>query len=156
MSACMGSVADRIREVIDRGTVPSARAWCVRAGISGSYLGTFLTRDRQGVESDIGVGTLSKLAGAAGVSFTWLALGEGSPNDVLPPLPANLQAAVEKRKDIPDVLIRQARMVLAMTGEDDLSVDAWLDYIDGLRREARRVGLEAAAARLEQRGIGRR
>lgn len=152
----MGSIADRVREVIDRKTVLSARAWCVSAGISGSYLGTFLTRDRQGLESDIGVSTLVKLANAAGVSFTWLALGEGFPDDVLPPLPPNLAKVVEKHRDIPETLVRQARMVLSMTGEKDLGQDAWLDYIDGLRREARRVGLEAAAARLEERGIRQR
>ena len=152
----MGSVADRIREVIDKGIVQSARAWCLAAGISGSYLGTFLTRDRQGQESDVGVSTLVKLANAANISFTWLALGEGSWSDLPPPRPPNLVKLLQRRTDIPDVLIRQGLMVLDMVGEKDLTEEYWEDYLDALRREARRVGLEAAAARLDERGMRRR
>jgi hypothetical protein len=151
----MATVADRIRWVLAHGNVGGARAWCEKARISSSYLGTFLTRDRRGQESDIGVSILSKLADAANVSFAWLATGVGSPSDDtrMVPLPANLEALVKRRKDYPEPLVRQAAIVLELIGERDMSPEHWEDYLDGLRREARRLGLEAAASRLDERGI---
>ena len=42
-----------------------------------------------------------------------------------------------------------------MVGEEDLPAEVWRDYLDALRREVRRIGLELAAGRLERRGFPR-
>lgn len=148
----MEKVAGRIRWVVESGKVANARAWCEAAGISSSYLGTFLSRDRKGQESDIAVGIVVKLARAAGLSVAWLAAGEGEPL-LRPTLPPNLAALIERRPELSAVLVQQAALVLKLTGDTDLTIEHWQDYIDGLRREARRVGLEAAASRLDDRGV---
>jgi hypothetical protein len=105
----------------------------------------------------MGVSVLKKLGDAAKVSFAWLALGAGVPDDdLVPSLPANLQALIAKRpKAFPDALLRQAVIGLELTGEKDFGEDQWEDYLDGLKREARRLGLETAASRLDRRGVTR-
>lgn len=153
----MGTLADRIRWVIDTKKVESARAWCVKAGIAGSYLGTFLHRNRGGGHSDMGVETVMALATSAEVSPPWLAFGLGSPDDdPLSAMPPNLRALVAKRPGAyPEALIRQAAVVVELLGQKDMRVEHWEDYVEALRREARRAGLEAAAARLDDLGMKR-
>lgn len=151
------TLSDRLRWVIESGKVESARAWCMAAGVAGSYLGTFFSRLRSGQPSDIGISVLVRLAEAAKVNTAWLAVGIGAPDaGQLPALPRNLTALAERKRDAyPDALLQQAACAVELTGEKDFGEEQWEDYLDGLKREVRRLGLEAASARLEERGIKR-
>jgi transcriptional regulator with XRE-family HTH domain len=153
----MTPLASRVQWVIDSGLVPNGSKWCEKAGVSRTYIATFLHRQRTAA-TDIGVETLLQLAKAAGVSPSWLAFGDGSPEDASATLPKNLQALIARLP--PDtysqVLILQAGLLRDIIGEKDLPEENWREYLDSLQREARRTGLELAALRMEQRGIKRR
>lgn len=62
--------------------VTSARQWAADAGLSPSYFGSTLTRLRRDPHGDIRRAVLVDLAKAAKISSTWLATGQGSPDDV--------------------------------------------------------------------------
>lgn len=153
----MASIADRIQWVLDSGRVPSGSAWAVKAKLPRTYIATFQFRERQGKPIEAGVATVVALARAAGVSFLWLATGEGSPDDTPAIAPANLRALLDRLPvgTYPAPLVAQAMLIRELIGEADLPEDVWQDYLDGLRREARRVGLELASSRLDRRGVKR-
>ncbi len=152
----MTSLADRLRWVIETGKVESARAWCLAAGVAGSYLGTFFARLRAGQPSDMGISVLERLAKAAHISFVWLAVGAGAPeDDLLPAMPPQLRALALRRGAYPEALLRQAAIAVELTGEKDFTEEQWEGYLDDLRKGARHLGLEAAAARLDGRGMKR-
>ena len=153
----METLADRISWVLDNGRVANASAWCEKAHVARTYLATYMSRARQGNPSDVSLQVAVALAKAAGVNFTWFALGLGSPDDDGAALPANLGALLKRLPPgtYPPALIRQALVGREVIGEKDLPEEIWRDYLDGLRREARRVGMEEAARRLDSRGIPR-
>jgi len=72
----VATVADRIREVLAR-TGWSQRELSRRAGLSPAAIGWILSHADRTTELD----TIQKIAGAAGVSQSWLATGRGSPDD---------------------------------------------------------------------------
>lgn len=143
--------------MIDAGRVANASAWCLKARMPRTYIATFQFRERQGKPIEMGISTAAALAGAAGVSFLWFSLGQGSMDDPATSIPSNLRALLAKapKGGYPAPLVAQAMMVRDLIGESDLPEDVWEDYLDGLRKEARRVGLELAAARLDSRGVRR-
>jgi hypothetical protein len=150
-------IADRMRWVIDSGRVKNASVWAMAAGMSRTFVSGFLERAQKGKWQDIGLHSLARLAEAAHVSLAWLALGIGEPEDeVASWLPENLRTFTQdKSSPYPAALLRQAVLVTAMVGEKDLPKEIWRDYLDGLRKEVRRIGLELAASRLEERGFKR-
>jgi hypothetical protein len=155
------AIAQRFNQVLALGRVENASAWGTAAGLNRAYVSAVLEKVRKGSIGDIGVVNLYALARAAKVSPAWLAYGIGQPDDEVPDLvltfPENLQTLLRRIPPgtYPDALLRQAVMVLEITGETDLSEDTWRDYLDSLRKEARRVGLEMASLRLENRGVKR-
>lgn len=86
------------------------------------------------------------LAAALEVTIEWLVTGKSSAPEG--PLPPNLApiAATLRAHLYPDWLIRQAAVFFE--AHEDLSPEQWRDYIDGLRREARRMELEVVAAKV--------
>lgn len=153
----MSGIGERIQWVLDSDRVASASAWCVKAGLPRTYISAFMFRERQGQTSDMGVNTAVALARAAGVHPAWFVLGAGEPdelNALLPPNLARLLASLTTDA-FPDKMVKQALLLLDVIGEKDLPEDVWRDYLDALRKEARRVGLELAAARLTDRGLKR-
>lgn len=153
----MQTLADRISWVIASGRVATSSVWCEKAGLARTYLATFLSRTRQGTPSDMGLQVAIALAKSADVSFAWFALGEGTPEDASGRLPGNLERLLRRVPEgtYPKALVAQALLVRDLIGEADLPEDVWQDYLDGLRKEARRLGLELAASRLDSRGIKR-
>lgn len=153
-------IADRLKQVLATARVENASVWAGNAGLSRTYVSAILDRARKGTLGDVGVASLFELAKAANVSPAWLAFGLGSPTDQLPvlfSLPPKLRALLKRLPPnaYPEQLVRQAAMLVEVIGEQDLPEDVWQDYLDGLRKEARRVGLELAAARLDDRGVKR-
>lgn len=84
--------------------------------------------------------SLEALASALNVSVEWLVSGRNPPPEL--PLPPNLGAiAAELRANgSPDWLIRQAAIFFETHA--DLTPQQWREYVEGLRREARRMELE--------------
>ena len=153
-------IAERLKQVLGMDRVENASVWASAAGLSRTYVSAILERARKGTLGDVGVNSLFDLANSAKVSPAWLAFGFGSPTDELPllfALPPKLRALVRRLppNTYPEQLVRQAAMVVDIIGEKDLPEDVWQDYLDGLRKEARRVGLELAAGRLDERGVKR-
>lgn len=105
----------------------------------------------------MGLNTAAALAKAAGVSPAWLAYGMGSPEDVAATLPPQLAALVARlpKSTYPAKLVEQAAFVRDLIGQKDLSEELWRDYLDGLRREARRLALEVAGTAIEELGLKR-
>ena len=147
-----------MRWVIESKRVENASVWATGAGLSRTYLTGYLQRAQKGLAGDIGLGSVVALAKVAHVNEAWLAFGIGAAeDDPLAWQPNNLRSLLRKlpTNTYPTALLTQAAMVLEVIGEKDLPEDVWQDYLDGLRKEARRVGLELAAGRLESRGIKR-
>ena len=151
-------VVQRMTWIIDSKRVENASVWATEAGLSRTYVSGLLERVRKGKSQDIGLQSLAALAQVARVSPAWLAFGAGEPSDdiesLLPPLLRKLLKKLPAGQ-YPDLLLSQAVMVLQMIDEADLPEDVWQDYVDGLKKEVRRVGLEVAASRLEGRGFKR-
>lgn len=145
------AIAERMRWVLDSGRVESASFWATEAGLSRTFVTAFIERVRKGIVNDIGVNTLASLAVVARVSPAWLAFGHGSVDAG----PENLKALTAKlpKGTYAEALVQQAVLVREVIGEPDLPGEIWQDYLDGLRKEARRVGLLLAAARLDSRGV---
>lgn len=75
----VGSLADRLRFVIDQNWVESARAWSLKAGLAAQQVSTYLSRAADNPEADMERGAVVALAKAARISPAWLATDEGSP-----------------------------------------------------------------------------
>lgn len=153
-------IAERMRQVIALGRAGNASSWATAAGLNRTYVSAVLEKVRKGVIGDIGVVSLYSLARAAKVSPAWLAYGMGEPGDDVPELltyPPSLLALLRRLppNTYPEPLVRQAAMVLEIIDEKDLTEDAWRDYLDGLRKEARHAGLLNASLRLDSRGVKR-
>lgn len=150
----MLSIADRIQRVLDSGKVRSGSAWCISAGLPRTYISRYMHQNRQGNPSDMGVSTVIVLAQAAGISPAWLAFGYGPPEDIGMVLPPNLVTVLSRFKgDYVQSVALQAAMIREILGERDLPEQVWRDYLDDLKKLARRVGLELAVARLDDRGV---
>lgn len=153
----METFANRIAWIVDSGRVPTSGAWCEKAGLARTYLSTFLSRARQGTPSDMGLQVAISLAKAADVSFSWFALGEGSPEDASGRLPKNLETLLRRLPEntYPKALVAQALLGRELIGESDFPEEVWRDYLDALRREVRRLGFELTAVKLDARGMRR-
>lgn len=122
----------------------SARALSLAAGLSAGYIGTLTTRLRR--DPDAGIDGLAavQIAKAAELSLNWLLAGEEPRDQRVPP---RLAAVIRRlpKDAYADVVIRQA-ILFGASRDGDLTEELWLDYLDGLRREARHVEIAAAAA----------
>lgn len=77
----MTSLAQRLDALVQSSGL-SARGLSLKAGLSGGYLGTALSRMRgrgEAPTSRLGTEQLAALASAGGASFDWLAFGNGNP-----------------------------------------------------------------------------
>lgn len=96
--------------------------------------------------------SLRKIADATQVSYEWLSHGRGQPVAPAPrldtdALPNNLRELVEASHPgtYSEIEVRQAAMYRDLKGRD-LPQALWHEYILGLRREAKLVDAELAAA----------
>lgn len=91
MSACailapmpQESIRDRVRWILKNRGFKSQRELAARAGLASSHISLILNNLGDHIEAK----TLEKIAGAAGVSYDWLATGRGTPlAGVEPPSP---------------------------------------------------------------------
>lgn len=112
------SLPDRLQWVLRERRI-SRRRWSLAAGLSQSHVGQLIRGDLEAPSAE----SLHALARAAGVSFRWLATGEGSPDPIVEGerRPEQELPAVPYLGDLPDwpELLADARAT-------DPGVPAWV------------------------------
>ena len=74
------TIGDRISQILSRRGI-SARELGRRAGLAEQHISLLIGRYRKNPQTHTEVSTLQAVARGAGVSFNWLATGNGSPDD---------------------------------------------------------------------------
>jgi transcriptional regulator with XRE-family HTH domain len=105
----------------------------------GSSVG-YTSRIEKGERPNIRPSSLEGLANVLNVRVEWLVSGRNPPPDL--PLPPSLELVAEelRAEGYAEWLLRQAAVFYET--HDDLTPLQWREYIEGLRREARRMELE--------------
>lgn len=150
------TLAQRLQWVIDNGYVPSARQWALRANLSHSTVSLAIARG-----SEVAPSRLKALAETAKVSFAWLAVGEGYPNDEpAPPAKTDYKrleiaiADARKKGKVTSGAI-DAAMVLRGDRYLKLSVPEWYELlleltIDDIRRQNETIRVGGAHRKLQK------
>jgi hypothetical protein len=110
----VATLVERIELILEEGKFSSARAWCLAAGLSISYLGTLKSRLESGEVRQGKSEQIAKLARAAGVTVEWL-MGESDqrePTRTSMPAPATSAfEAAQLAYQWPSMTIEQANEV---------------------------------------------
>lgn len=138
----MDGIRERLKAVLKR-TGWSARRLAREAGLPSESHVSLIIRGTIG--KGISVETVERIARAAAVDFRWLATGEGDPD--AGEFSQNLRTAVDSQPGRWEKhLIQQAVLLRRMISEDP-TPEQWVEYLDMLKRETRRVQLEINALR---------
>ena len=146
----MSGLQERIEWVLEHRAevVKNKSQWALKAGLARQHVVKLIERN---VEDGVEVGTLRKLAAAAGVSSAWLIEGVGAPDDTPPASDRypNRAAAAQMARlaglsedAIAEVLSRQ------LQSDNDLPPLVWFDamrQVDSMRKH----GMTAPGRALE-------
>lgn len=94
----MKTLADRVQWILSTYQI-SGRELSRRSGLNEVHIGQFLARARKRPDAEMDTPTLRTIASAAGVSFDWLASGEGEPHAELTPRVPRSQSPGESQDD---------------------------------------------------------
>lgn len=149
VTTLIGRIA-RVQEICGQPGAPiSLRKLARRAGLAETHLGTLVQRLRDRPGATIEIGTLTKIACAAGVDERWLATGEGSPfagEPRMAPHPELDQFLLEKPDAdaaIVDLLRAEARSTQGLTLDCTYYAEMY-DRIDRALTDVRKMAKAGA------------